>query len=119
MMGRFIATIVVALVVLAAVLAVKNVVYVQNTDDETGIMINKKELKEQTHEAVEKTKKAGSELLDRSRKALHDASGGPKKPPHDEPLPAPTAPSPPPHESQPEPASRGIRLLETHPERLV
>jgi uncharacterized membrane protein len=117
-MGRFIATVIVALVVIAAVLAVENVVYVRNTDTEAGILINKKELKEQTQEAVEKTKEAGGELLDNSRKALHDATV-PKKPSHDERPPAAIEPSPPPHESQPEPASRGIRLLETHPERLV
>ena len=53
------------------------VLKVHDSKDEAGITIDKKELKEKTHEAVRKAEEAGSEVLDKTR---HFAQSGGKDP---------------------------------------
>jgi hypothetical protein len=60
-------------VLAVAVLAATGVIYFRNTENDASVTIDKKELKEKTHEAIEKTREAGSEGLDRMGQALHKA----------------------------------------------
>ena len=73
-MTRLILTVVVILVVVGVVLAAAGVLHFQNTKDETGVTIDKKQLKEKTHEAVEKTGEAGGKILEKTGETLHKAA---------------------------------------------
>jgi hypothetical protein len=46
----------------------------RNNNNETGVTIDKKELKEKTQEAVKKTEEAGGKVLDKTGKALREAA---------------------------------------------
>jgi hypothetical protein len=75
-MPRLIMTVVVILVVVGVVLAATGVLRFRNTEDETGVTIDKKELKEKTQKAVEKTEEAGGKILDKTGETLHKAAEG-------------------------------------------
>jgi hypothetical protein len=87
-MTRFILTVVVMLVVVGVVLAATGVLRFRNTEDETGVTIDKKELKEKTEQAVEKTEKVGGEILDKTGKSLQKAAEGLRGSPQDKEVPA-------------------------------
>ena len=72
-MKRLILAMVVILGVVGVVLATTGVLHFRNTKDETGVTIDKKELKEKTQEAVEKAEKAGGKILDKTGETLHKA----------------------------------------------
>ena len=63
------------------VFAATGIVYVRNNKDNAGVMIDKKELKEKTHDVIDKTREAGSKGLERMGKALHKAGEEIKQPP--------------------------------------
>jgi uncharacterized protein HemX len=90
-MTRLILAAIAILVVMGAVLAMTGVLQVQNNKDESSVTIDKKELKEKTHEAVKKTEEAGGAILDRTGKALHEAADKVRGSSHDQKAP-PTAP---------------------------
>ena len=73
-MARLIATAVVILVVVGVVLAATGVLRFHNTEDETGVTLDKKELKAKTQEAVDTTEKAGGKLLEKTGDTLHKAA---------------------------------------------
>ena len=56
-----------------AVLAATGVMTVRNTEGETSIIIDKKELKEQAGKAAEKTKEAGEKAVDQAGQAVQKA----------------------------------------------
>jgi hypothetical protein len=80
-------------IVAVAVLAITGVLHVRDTKDETGVTIDKKELKEKTQEAVKKTEAAGSKALDKTGEALHKAADEIRGASHDQKTPAPTPPA--------------------------
>jgi hypothetical protein len=73
-MSRLMITIAVILVGLGVVLASTGVLRFHNTKDETGITLDKKELKEKSQEAVQKTEAAGGKILDRTSESLQKAT---------------------------------------------
>lgn len=111
---RVLMTVFVIVVVLGAVLAATGVLHVRNSDDESGVTIDKKELNQKTQEAVEKTENAGSKFLDKTGEALHKAAEGLRKPSDDRNAPASTPRlndknTPQPGESKP--SSQGPRVV--------
>ena len=74
-------------------LATTGVVSVRNTKDETGVTIDKKELKEKTQEAVKKTEEAGGKVLDKTGEALRKAGDEVRGSSHDQKSPAITPPA--------------------------
>jgi hypothetical protein len=99
--------ILVALVVLAGVVIIAvGGLSVQNTPNETTITIDKKELKEKAHEALVKTKEAGSSLLKQTgvdlQKAGNNMNPAPDQPPSTQPDNLNEA-------AQPQPADKEIR----------
>ena len=89
-MARLMITTVVVLIVLGVVLATTGVLQFRNTEEETGVTIDKKELKEKTKEAVETTGEAGSKILDKTGEVLHKAAEGLRGSPDDQPAPTNT-----------------------------
>jgi hypothetical protein len=92
-MKSFIIGLVVIIVLAGLVLAATGVLHVQNTENKAGITIDKKELEQQAGEAVDKTKEAGSKLLDKTSKELHKAGESLKASSKDRQEPAKTEPS--------------------------
>jgi hypothetical protein len=72
-MNRLMMTVVVILVVVGVALATMGILHFRNTKDETGVTIDKKELKETTQEAVEKAGEAGGKILDKTGETLRKA----------------------------------------------
>jgi hypothetical protein len=72
-MSRLITTVVLTLVVVGIVLAATGVLRFHNTEDQSGITIDKKELKEKAQDAVENTGEAGSAILNKTGEILHKA----------------------------------------------
>ena len=89
-MTRLIVLTIAILVVVGAVLATSGVLRVQNSKDESGITIDKKELKEKTQEAVKTTEAAGGKILDKTGEALHKAAEKVRAPSPDQKTPATT-----------------------------
>ncbi len=75
-MGRILVALVVVVVVVGAVLAMAGVLHFRSADHQATITIDKKELKEKTDKAVEKTEAVGSEILDKTGQILHKAAAG-------------------------------------------
>jgi hypothetical protein len=73
-MTRLMMTVIVIIVVVGAVMATTGILRFYNTTDETGVTIDKKELKEQTREAVERAGKTGGAVLDKTGETLHEAA---------------------------------------------
>lgn len=73
-MTRFIVAVTVLLVVVGVLLATTGVLHFRSTKDETGLTIDKKELKEKTQEAVETTGRVGSRILDKTGETLRKAA---------------------------------------------
>jgi hypothetical protein len=92
-MARLIVVLVVIVVGISIVLAMTGVMHFQNTNDQSTITIDKKDLQKKSEKAVEKTEEAGGKILDKTGEALHKAAddlrGRAKDPP------APTATQPP------------------------
>ncbi|MGA2256769.1 MAG: hypothetical protein ABSG53_19135 [Thermoguttaceae bacterium] len=86
-MTRFMIAAIVILVVLCAALATTGIVRFQNTKDESGVTIDKKELKEKTLEAVKKSEDASGKILDKTGKVLHKAAEGLRGPSGDRNIP--------------------------------
>jgi hypothetical protein len=80
-MTRLIMSLFVVLVLVCAALALTGVLTFHNSKDETGVTIDKKELKEKTQEAVKKTEETGGKILDKTGEALHKAADGLRSPP--------------------------------------
>lgn len=100
-MTRLIVTLAIIVAVVVIILGMAGVLHVQNTDDKAGITVDKKELREKTHSAVEKTKGAAVEVLDKARRAVdesrerpHDAPAYDRRPPAVEPGKGAPAPAP-------------------------
>jgi hypothetical protein len=89
-MTRLFIVVIAILVVVGVALAATGVLHVQNTKDETGITIDKKEFKEKAQEAVKTTTDAGGKILDKTSEALHNAADGLRKPSDDRNPPATT-----------------------------
>jgi uncharacterized protein YpmS len=82
--GRlFLILVALAVVAIVVVIAVGGL-SIQNTPDKTSITIDKKELQEKAHEALVKTKEAGSSLLKQTgqdlQKAGHSLNPAPEQP---------------------------------------
>jgi len=73
-MLRFVLTLILILVVVGAVLALTGVLHVRNSNDETGVTVDKKKLEEKTEKAIEKSEEAGRKMLDKTSDALHKAA---------------------------------------------
>jgi hypothetical protein len=82
-MARLITTLILIAVVIGIVLAVSGVLRFQSTNDESTITLDKKELRDKAHEAVEKT----GETLQKAGERLRGSSQE-----HVTPTPTPTAP---------------------------
>jgi hypothetical protein len=89
-MNRWILIVIAICIVGVAVLALSGVLHVRDTKNETGVTIDKKELKEKTEEAVKKTEAAGGKVLDKTGEALHKAAEEIRGTPHDQKPPATT-----------------------------
>jgi uncharacterized membrane protein len=89
-MTRLTIVLIAVVVLVGALLAATGVLYVQNSNDKTGITIDKKELKEKTDEAVKKTEEAGSKALDKAGQAMHNAADAMRGSSHDSTRPATT-----------------------------
>ena len=72
-MSRLIITIAVILIGLGVVLAATGFLRFRNSNDESGITLDKKELKEKSQEAVQKTEAAGGKILDPTSESLQKA----------------------------------------------
>jgi hypothetical protein len=75
-MTRVITTLVVIAVLIGIVLAYAGVLRFQNTENQSTIILDKKELKEKAHGAVERTGEVGGEILDKTGQTLHKAAEG-------------------------------------------
>ena len=73
-MSRIIVTLVVVAVLVGAVLGMAGVLHFRNSEDNATIKIDKKELREKTDHAVQKTEEVGGQILDKAGKLLHDAA---------------------------------------------
>src|SRR5208283_5252036 len=87
---RLILTVVVILVVAGGVLAMTGVLSIRDTKDETGVTIDKKELKEKSQDAVKKTEDAGGKVLDKTGEALRKAADELRGPSHSKTTTTPT-----------------------------
>ncbi len=87
-MTRLIIAAIAVFILVGAVLATTGVLRVQNNKDQSGIVIDKKELKAKTQEAVKKTEEAGSKILDKTGEALHKAADKVRGSSHDQQTPA-------------------------------
>jgi hypothetical protein len=66
------------------------VLHFRSTDNQATITVDKKELKEKTDKAVEKTEAVGSEILDKTGQILHKAAAGLRESAPDQHAPAAT-----------------------------
>jgi hypothetical protein len=73
-MARFILTIVAVVVVVGIVLAAAGILRFQNTEDQSTITIDKKELKAETQDLIKKTEEASGKALDKAGEGLHHAA---------------------------------------------
>ncbi len=81
-MSRWILIVIAILALVGILLAHVGVIHVRNTENDASITVDKKELKEKTHDAVEKTQEAGGEILDKAGAALRKAGEGLRQPSH-------------------------------------
>lgn len=88
-MSRLILAMIAIIALVVAGLAMSGVLSVRNDKEQTGITIDKKELKEKTREAVKKTEEAGDKAIDKTSNALHKAADQLRGWSHDSKMPAP------------------------------
>ena len=86
-MLRFIVIVIAILAVVGIVLAAAGVLHFQSNANESTIIIDKQELNEKTHKAVEKTEEVGSKALEKTGDALHKAAEELRKSPDNKPAP--------------------------------
>jgi hypothetical protein len=75
-MARLITWTVAIVVVLGGVMAATGVLRFESDQDRSTITIDKKELKEKTHNAVKEAEKTESKILEKTGDALHSAAKG-------------------------------------------
>lgn len=63
-------------VLVCAVLATAGVLHVRNSENETSITLDKKDLQEKTQEAIDSAKETGGRILESTGKAMHKAGEG-------------------------------------------
>jgi hypothetical protein len=73
-MARLILILFAILILVGGVLAATGVLHVQNNKDETNFTIDKKELKEKAHDAVQQTEEASGKALDKASQAMRNAA---------------------------------------------
>ena len=100
-MSRGIVTVIAIIAVAVILLAIMGVVHVRNTENDASITVDKKELKEKMHEAVEKTEETGGMIRDKTGAALRKAGEGLRGTSHDEQAPTTTKPPAPERERHP------------------
>ena len=94
-MRRLMLTAGVIVVLVGAVLGAAGVLHVRNTENETSVTLDKKDLGEKTQEVIDKAKETGGTILERTGKALHNVGEGIREPSHDRSAPTKTeAPTP-------------------------
>ncbi len=81
------------LAVVGVALAAAGVLHVQNSEDATGIIIDKKQLDEKTQDAVKNTEDAGGKILNETGDALHKAADEMRNPSRNAPAPSTTPPA--------------------------
>lgn len=92
-MSRLILAVIAIVVLVGLVLAATGALHFRNTEDQSSVTIDKKELKEKTQEVLKKTQDAGGQVLDKTGEALHKAADGLRKSPNDRSAtPAPATP---------------------------
>lgn len=88
-MSRLIVTLVAVVIVVGAVLGAAGVLHFRNTDDQSSVTLDKKELNAKTQDVIKKTEETGSKILDKTGAALHKAADTVRK----EPSATPAAPN--------------------------
>jgi hypothetical protein len=74
MMARLIVTAVLILVVAGIVLGTAGVLHYRDTPDQTTVTFDKREFREKSREAADKTAEMGRQTLDRTGQAFHDVA---------------------------------------------
>lgn len=90
-MSRFILTVVAIVVAVGIVLAAAGTLRFRNTEDQSTVTIDKKELKAETQQVIKKTEEAGGNALEKAGEALHQAAGKLQSAPPDRPATSPTS----------------------------
>ena len=96
------------LAVVGVALAAAGVLHVQNSKDETGIIIDKKQLDEKTQDAVKKTEDAGGKILNETGDALHKAADEMRSPSREAPVPSTTPPTDEKNGNLPRPSGKNL-----------
>jgi hypothetical protein len=84
-MSRLILAAIAIVALVGVVLAATGALRFQNTENQSGVTLDKKELKEKTQEVIRTTKEAGSKVLDKTSESLHKAAEGLRTTPQDRP----------------------------------
>ncbi len=115
-MRKLFLLIIVLLGVSAVVAAAVGALHVRSDEEKINVIIDKKKLQEKAEGALEKTKEAGSALLEKAGEALHKT--GPGASPESKGEQAPETPKPRGSQTERQAESTGATLDETSLERI-